>query len=204
MAWWRGVCAAAAAAAVGGGALACPEGFEASAAGVAVRYDDGAVSTFRRDRDGVVTEINLFDDPDIDGYGVIAFHGIFVIEEYDLIDGAPDPDNHERQRFDVGLKALPAPAPGLSWTGTAQVVVGNADAFGREVNLSIGAAERVSYGACSYESWPVVLRHRDIGDDYVIGMDYLPLLGIAVMRSFADFGSPADSYTPVDIAPLTP
>ncbi len=187
-----------------GGAIACPDGAEAARSGIVISYDDGSVSTYRRGGDGIVTEITLYDDPDVDGYVVVALHGLYVMEEYDLIRGVPDSATHERQSFELALKALPAPAPGLSWTGAARVAIGAEPARPREVSLSVGAAERVSYGGCGYDSWPVVLRHRDADEDYVLGLDYLPSMGIAVLRSFADFGGPADSYTPLSIAPATP
>jgi hypothetical protein len=170
------------------GALACPDGPEAARSGVVVSYDDSSVTTYVRNADGFVTETTRFADPEVEGYGVVALHGLYMVEEYDLLRGVPDSSGAERQRFESGLKALPVPAPGLSWTGVAQVAFGADPEIAREVGLSIGAAGRIAYGGCGYESWPVVLRHRDETEDYLLGMD---------------FGAPAESYTPTGIAPAT-
>jgi hypothetical protein len=183
-----------------GAALACPEGPEAARLGVAVSYEDGTVSTYRRGVDGIVNEVTLFDSAAGDGYGVVAFHGLYLIEEFDLVGGEKDLAGLERQAFPQGLKTLPAPAPGLEWTGAGEVAFGADPAIPREVSLSIGQPERVAYGACTYDSWPALLRHRDASEDYSLGFDYLPALGIAVLRSFADADTPAESYVPVAIA----
>lgn len=199
--WGRlGGAAVAAAAALAGPALAsCPAGAEAGRAGVTVRMDDGSVSHYAVDADGMVTEEALFDDPDIDGYRVHALYGLFVVDEYDLVDGAPEPSTRERQSFSLGLKGLPAPAPGLVWQGNTVVTVGDEPTFRREVSVALGLPETVDYGGCVYDSWPATVRHRDDSDDYVLSFDYLPDLQIAVFRAYADFGGEVDRYTPLSI-----
>lgn len=187
-----------------GSAATCPDGVEATRQGVVVTYDDGTVSSYRRGPDAMVDEVTLFEAGGSDGYGVVSFHGLYLVEEYDLVDGEKDLDEVERQSFAAGLKALPVPAPGLNWTGAAEVTFGVAAAIPREISLTIGLPEQVLYGACSYESWPALLRHRDAVEDYRLGFDYLPALGIAVLRSYAEEGAPAESYVPVAIAAAIP
>lgn len=200
---WSAALGAAGMLAVPLSALACPDGPEAARAGVVVSYDDGSATSYRRDGDGFVTEITLFAEPEGEGYGVVALHGLYMVEEYDILRGQPDASTRERQRFDLGLKALPLPAPGLGWSGAAHVAFGPDPEIPREVSLAIGSPERVSYGGCGYESWPVLLRHRDAAEDYMLGLDYLPSLGIAVLRSYAEFGDTPESYNPTGIAAAT-
>jgi hypothetical protein len=196
------ICAAVALAGLPAGA--CPDGSEAARAGVAVSYDDGGVSTYRRGVDGMVEEVTLFDADGTDGYGVLAFLGVYLLEEFDLVDGQKELTRLERQRFATELKALPAPAPGLEWSGTSEVVVGDAPAIPRDVSLRVGQPERVDYGGCVYDSWPAVVRHHDANDDYLLGFDYLPTLGIAVLRSFTNAGEGPQTYLPVGVAPASP
>jgi hypothetical protein len=187
-----------------GPAGACPTGEDAARAGVTVTYDDGSVSHYRRDADGVVTEESLFDDPEIDGYRVHALYGLYVLEEYDLIGGAADVVTRERQSFADGLKALPRPAPGLAWQGMAEVTMEGLAPFPREVTVTMGAPATVRYGACSYESWPAELRHRDEADEYTVTLDYLPALGIAVFRAYSGTDGGTDSFTPLSIEARMP
>lgn len=187
-----------------GAAGACPAGAEDAARGVTVVYDDGSISHYTRTADGVVIEETLFDDPDIDGYRVHALHGLYVLEEYDLIAGAPDPVSRERQSFEVGLKELPQPAPGLTWQGAVEVTTEGEPPFARTVSVAMRQPETVSYGGCSYDSWPAFLRHHDEVEDYMIALDYLPALEIAVFRGFAEVGGEVDRYTPVSIALRAP
>ena len=182
-----------------GAAGACPSGSEDAARGVTVVYDDGSVSHYWRNADGVVVEEALFDDPEIDGYRVYALHGLYVLEEYDLVGGAPDPASRDRQSFAVALKDLPLPAPGLSWQGVVEVTMEGEPPFARTVTVVMRQPETVSYGACSYESWPVLLRHQDEVEDLMIALDYLPALEITVFRGFAEVGGEVDRYTPVSI-----
>ena len=196
--------AAVAAIGLAGAAAACPSGPEAAAQGVTIVYDDGSVSHYSRDADGVVTEEALFDDPEIDGYRVHALHGLYILEEYDLVGGVPDAVSRERQSFAVALKDLPLPAPGLNWQGDVEVTVEGEPAFPRTVSVVMRQPETVAYGSCSYESWPVILRHHDEIDDYLIALDYLPALEITVFRGFAERGGEVDRYTPVSIAPRAP
>lgn len=180
-------------------AVACPMGEAAARAGVTVTYDDGSVSHFRRAADGVVTEEALFDDPEIDGYRVRALYGLYVLEEYDLIGGVADAVTRERLSFAGGLEALPQPAPGLAWQGVAEVTMEGLVPFPREVTLRMGAAGTVEYGGCRYARWPAELRHRDEDEAYTLTLDYLPELGIAVLRAFTEADGGSDRFTPVAI-----
>lgn len=183
-------------------AAACPEGRAAALAGVVVVYDDEAETTYRLEADGRLFERTLF-DPDMgDGYDVVSLHGIYVLEEYDVIDGMPALSTRERTEFEGGLAVLPAPAPGLEWEGTATHFPPYDDPHPRTVRVRIGEAGTVRYGDCAYESWPVSVDHVDATDGYGMGFDYLPALEIAVFRAHISPGYEPDSYTPVAIRPL--
>jgi len=184
-----------------GGALAqdCPDGIEAAMAGVTIVYDDGAVTHYQLLGDGTVIEETEADEfgP---GFVVRALYGIFVVDEHDLTDdGRPDESTRSIQDFGLDMSALPAPAPGLRWSGETTVKYAGEPAFSRQVTVAADRMTSVDYGGCVYDSLPVVLRHRDDVEDLLLGFDWLPSLEIAVFRSFADFGQPADRYEPLTI-----
>lgn len=181
------------------GVAACPEGRPAAMAGIVVTYDDETETTYRLESDGRVVERTMFDVEHGDGYDVISLHGFFVLEEYDLVGGMPALSTRERNEFEGGLAALPAPEPGLDWSGTATHFPPDDDPLPRTVTVRIGSAEEVRYGDCVYESWPVTVDHADAIDEYGLAFDYLPSLEIAVFRAFVEPGFPPDVYTPVSI-----
>ena len=196
--------------ALGIGALpaeACPDGQAAARAGVTVTFDDDTVVTYLLGEDGIVAETARFvgaGDPEGSGYGVLALHGLYVIEDFDLADGERDAQTVERTEFPGGLDALPAPEPGLRWSQTVLVHQDGEPPFERRVALDVGAPRTLAVGACSYESWPVTLRHDDALADDLMGLEFLPSLGIALFVSLADFGGAADRYVPLEIAPAAP
>jgi len=188
------------AAALAGPALAnCPGPADAAGAGVVLTYDDGSTTRLRLLADGVVEDLTWYGDPDGDGYLVVALYGLYTLDDVGLVDGQPDEEVREVQTFADPLKALPKPQPRLDWTGKARVVAGTSPAFDRDVSLVVGTPGRVEYGGCAYESFPATVRHRDFEADVVIRFDYLPALGIAVLRALGDHGGDEDSYNPVSI-----
>lgn len=184
-------------------ASACPEGREAARAGVVVTFDDESLIRYVLGDDDIVAETARYGDVfDIggDGYDVVAVHGIYMLEDHEVAEGERLAEYSERMSFVAGLSALPAPEPGLVWSGTSEAQLGDEPAFERTVAVSIGAAGTLAIGACSYESWPVVVRHLDEFDDVLIGLEYLPSLGISLFVSFAGFGEAAEVYAPLEIA----
>lgn len=193
--------------AIGAPAAACPMALEAARAGVEVTYDDDAVATFVLEEGGITRELTLYvgpGDPDGDGYVVRALHGLYFLEDLALEGGALLPEYSEVITFAAPLDELPAPEPGLRWSGWAMVALGDDAPFPREVSLSVGAAEALMIGDCRYESWPVLLRHRDEIEDLLRGMAYLPELGIALVQVLGDYGGAADVFTPLSIVPAAP
>ena len=183
-------------------AVACPDAGDMAAGGVEVTLDAGAVARLMPAGDGMVVDETVTEDGE--GYRITALHGLWVIEEVDILGGLPDPEEAERLEWAGGLDTLPAPEPGLAWSGTAEVTLDGLPPFAREVTVTVGAAETVEYGGCSYESWPArVANSEDIGD-YALLYDYLPLLGVAVLRAYEFEGEPPDRLTPIAIAPVTP
>lgn len=180
-------------------ALACPADFEDSAAGLIVRYEDGVTAHLTRDSDGMVTEEVRFAPDSGDGYRVLALHGLFMVEDVDIEDGAELADSMERQSFPGGVGALPEPEPGLVWSGEVTVAVGGEDST-RQVFLGLGSRSEITFGGCEYESWSATLRYSDDAGEEVLGYDYLPALGIALIRSSTDMDGAADLYTPLSIS----
>ena len=184
-----------------GGALAqaCPDSRADALAGLTVVYDDGEVVHYTLSEDNILTELTEATayDP---AWVVRALFGIYELEIHDLTeDGQIDLPTVERIDFGIPLTDLPAPAPGLRWSGDVTVKYVDEPPFPRTVSVAADQPGRVSYGGCSYDSLQVFVRHRDDEEDMVMGFDWLPQLGIAVYRSFADFGEAADIYTPVSI-----
>lgn len=180
-------------------ALACPDSLEDSEAGVVVRYDDGVIARLSRDADAMVTEDVRYASSD-DGYRTVALHGLFMIEDVDIEDGEAVAASQERQSFPEGLELLPDPETGLNWSGTVTVEIADLDPMERRISLGIGSRGEVMIGNCEYEAWPATLRYEDEGEQTVLGYDFLPALGIAILRSSADIDGEADLYTPVAIS----
>ncbi len=182
-------------------ALACPDAGD-MAEGVELTLEGGAVARLMPAGDGLVVDETVTEDGE--GYRITALHGLWVVEEVEIEGGLPDPDGAERLDWAGGLESLPAPEPGLEWSGVAEVSMDGLPPYARGVSVTIGAAETVEYGDCSYESWPVrVANSEDIGD-FALQYDYLPLLGVAVLRAYEFEGEPPDRLTPLAIAPVTP
>ena len=184
-----------------GGALGqdCPQARADALAGLTIVYDDGDVVHFTLSDDNILTEVTeaTGDEP---AWVIRAVYGLYELEIHDLTeDGEIDLPTVERMDFAVPLSELPAPEPGLRWTGEMTVKYVDELPFPRTVWVAADQPGTVSYGGCTYDSLQVFVRHRDDDDDTVLGFDWLPALGIAVYRSFADFGGRPDISTPVAI-----
>ena len=182
----------------------CPGADQAAAAGVIVGFDDGSTSHLRLLTDGMVEDLTWYEAPGGDGYRVRALFGLYTVEDVGLEGGLADEAGREIQTFAEPIGSLPAPAPRLAWSGQARVVPGDDEAFDREVSVAVGLPEQVNYGGCRYESLPAAVRHRDDLDDVIMRFDYLPALGVAVLRALGDYGGAEDSYAAVSIRAAEP
>ncbi len=202
--WHTGTCAVGALLLVTGSAVAsCPAGPDALTAGIVVRYDDGSVSTFRSGgAAGVVVEEAVYNDPDHDVDADIyrTLFGIYEVEAMGMRGGVPVPDTVVRRTFAAATDDLPRPAPGLVWTGRAEVAYGADPALAAEITVTVGGPQRIGVGACSYDSLTVLVREVDPEVESVLVFDWLPDLGIGLYRAYVEAGVDLELYTPTSIA----
>ena len=183
-------------------ALACPDAADMAAGGAELTLEEGAVVRLMPAGDGIVVDETVTEDGE--GFRMTALHGLWILEEVEILGGVPDADLAERQDFPGGLEGLPAPEPGLEWSGVAEVTVEDMPPFEREVEVSIGPAGTVTYGDCSYENWPARVRKTEDFGSFAMQFDYLPELGAAVLRAYEFEGESPDRLTPQSIRAFQP
>lgn len=186
------------------GAVACPSAPPAPGEVIRVEYASGDALLVALREDGL--QISDFVEADFEDeiYREVGLHGLHVVEMVLVDEEGAVIDRPEFVVFGDAAETLPAPEPGLTWEGTAAGSdMGGDTVWPRRISLAIGAETEVDYGGCTYAAWPV---ERETETDYPEGrerlaerLDYLPDLGIAVLRRIEEEGFAPEVLDPETI-----
>lgn len=176
---------------------ACPVAEDLSR-GIRVTFDDGGTQSFRRAGEPGVVRIagRAWDGS---AYRMEVGQGLYVLT-YVYLGADGMPDEASRVSYDYGMAPaeLPVPAPG----GRFQAVATMTDAtgvFAQAISQAAGEVERREIGGCSYDVLPLGIAY-DTVNAYTEGLDYLPELGIALLRWQEGSDIPRHDAAPVSIA----
>lgn len=170
----------------------CPTAAD-MASGVEVAFSDGTSVVLSRAADGRVRA----EAPARDGlpaFRSVLAQGFWEVEAQEVAPEGEEPQaSHLVMHYPVEPEALPAPAPGLRWTGWATPQFEGMLLRSDTLSLRVGAPRPLVLGDCRWEVWPVTVavkrateaaeRRRHL---------FLPELGAAV-----DLGGEADGAAPV-------
>jgi len=165
-----------------------------------LRDSGGGVSVYERLNETTLREMIREKDAETD-YVYELRHGIFILTEYELRDGAEVPGTRSQASYDIPEADLPRPVAGLRWSGTA-VHVNGADRYEELLSLVVSPGAEVTYGACSYPALALTLTVTYEGGATIQRFDFLPDLEIAVLRQLSEPGEPDLLYDPVAFAVL--
>lgn len=158
----------------------CPASRDDARSGIEVVIDDGARMIVTRGDDGIVTEDWTYED----GFRlrIRAMHGVHPVEIAELDDaGLVVPGTEETTIYAEPFP--PEPVLGAEWSSSARILYGQEDG-GEIFHASIARAEGVlSIGACSYGTVTVTQRITDGGEVRMEEVDFLPDLGVAILRA---------------------
>lgn len=175
----------------------CPASTADAARGIVISYDDGGASrTVLDPATGDTVEIATF----ADGY---AFRsdlalGLVTMRLVDLDTGGAEIADT------VGVYAY-TPArpesivPGTQWSAR-YTYVNAAETIEGSFLLSVWAETGVTIGGCTYRSYPVTTLGRDAEFTFLTQMDYLPDLGISILRGYGEPFSDTAVIQPLTIA----
>lgn len=187
-------------AAAGSALAACPQGPEDAFVGIALVYDDDAQTVLQRLPGDLVAETVLFDVDEGGGYRVIAIHGLYPVEEYQIFEGEPVEGSREVYRFGDDAPAPAAPTAGMHWSAEMEYADEAGTVTTRLFEVRVGAPEQVRYGACVYPSLPVTTIQHDPDFDITTTFDWLVTLEIPVFRSYAEGDFDPEVYEVLDIS----
>lgn len=171
------------------GASECPQSF---GSGLIVVSDDGGEARLTMGANGLLQEVVTF--PDGGDFRTESLSGVFILFWAEIDQNGNDiPDSVERWTPDVPLSDLPAIVTGANFSGQFSVAYGDGDTDVASVMMSVGAEVTRSFGACSYAVLPVTMRERfNEDEDYLTAFDYIPALGVALIRATGDWGRAPD------------
>ncbi|MFN3972627.1 MAG: hypothetical protein ACK4L4_14855 [Gemmobacter sp.] len=180
----------------------CPASRADAEAGIEVTMDEGSIVYLTRAPDGIVTEDWIY----ADGFRlrIRAVHGVHATEITELDqNGNPVPGTDEITTFDAPLP--PEPELGDEWSTQARMRYGPDDG-GEIVYASIArAAGELVIGPCRYASVTVTARITDGGEARLEEVDFLPALGVAILRATGGgLGEDLSVFAPVTIGPMAP
>lgn len=179
-------------------AAACPTTSQDSVRGIIVTLDDGTRVTMRRDAaTRIVAE--TWDDPaDQTAFREELLHGLHLLASHDLDEaGHPAFATGTRYRFLDG--PLPDPADGVAWSGRVEVTQpeGIHDAI---YSFTVGALREISIGGCTLAALPVTSILREPDYSWASRIDFVPVLGIGLLRENGELMGEKTSHVPVSIA----
>ncbi len=176
----------------------------ALARGVAVTFENGDVTIMQRRADGTIRLEESF----ASGAPTIRLHaarGIYYVQEYELdVEGREAPGTRLDILFPLPLSELPEPAAGIGWSGQTL----NRLPGGRErpeaTSLRFEAGPTLRLSGCDYETLAADLRY-DWGAEggLTLRYDYLPALGVGIVRSSQFDGETAYEKVPVALTPAS-
>jgi hypothetical protein len=178
----------------------CPQTFADVVRGVTVDYADGARSAFRLDLgSGEVSE----DWTPADGTGVrtILGHGLHLLRVEDIVKVDP-PTAGASYAYDS--PPPPVEKPGQTWDigyRMTDIFVGTVE--GRYAG-TVGPMGEIRIGDCSYKGHGVSLALREPGFTNYLQVDYIPALGLSVLRGYGSSLADIAVATPVAIRVTKP
>jgi hypothetical protein len=187
-------------------AATCPVSRADAEAGVLVTMDDGSTIVITRGAANTVSEDWTY--PDGFRLRLRAVHGVHAIEFGEIdAEGAIVPGTEETTEFAGAMP--PEPVPGQVWSTTGRVFYGPKDSRedGGEItyNSVVRAEGTLQIGACTYAALTVTNRIGDASGARLEEVDFLPDLGVAILRVTAGgLGQDRTTMTPVSIAPGPP
>lgn len=186
------VCAAAPAA-----AETCPATTADAARGIVVSYKDGSTSHTVLDP-ATGDTVETFRYPD--GF---AFRNDLVLSliSVRLVDISADgTENAEATSTYTYTPARPESlGPGTQWTAS-YTFVSATDTIEGSFLLSVGPETSLAIGTCTFRAFPVTTLGRDADFAFLSQIDYLPDLGISLIRGYGELFADAVSVTPLTIA----
>jgi hypothetical protein len=175
----------------------CPATTADAARGIAVSYDDGSTSHTVLDP-ATGDTVETFRYPD--GF---AFRNDLVLSliSVRLVDISADgTENPQAVSTYTYTPARPERLePGTQWTASYRFVSAT-DAVEGQFLLSVWAETSVTIGGCTFRAFPVTTLGRDAEFAFLSQIDYLPDLGISLIRGYGELFADAVSVTPLTIA----
>lgn len=155
--------------------------------GIVVTFETGDRTIVRRTGDGTQVIDETY-GPDQPAQRFRAWHGIYVVEEFELAsDGSKVPGTGLAVEFGVDPATLPRPAAGVTWTGRTVNVFDGGDRRNETTSVAFRPLPPVTFGDCTYAALDAALTY-DRGHDGALHLryHYLPDLDTAILLSTQD------------------
>lgn len=181
----------------GAGAAQCPATRADAAAGLTVITDDGSTVVIRRGPDGLVTEDWTYDG----GYRqrVLALHGVHAVQIGEI---GPDDqliaETVDTMTYDAPLPGEPPGVRDWSTPGGEQRAAGPVVPV--SYTSSVTGLGELAIGGCGYKSVSISNRIEGGERPRTEVVDFLPALGIAVLRGFTGEDGDLTVITPTAIS----
>jgi hypothetical protein len=175
---------------------ACPDTLAAAANGILITYANGASAELTRDlTSGKVVE-RFYDGAeyravnDLDqGIHMLGWTGVDALGA--VIQGS-------QGGYDFKTPLPTGIAPGQEWSVDYQTT-------GRESNVSgtyvgkVAAEEKLLIGQCTYDVLPVTMSLTEEGFVSLVRADYIPALGLSILRAYGEPAGETTLLTPITI-----
>lgn len=178
----------------------CPQAGDVKGAGVVVGFSDGSRVVYSAHSDPQrMVEVNLLPDTASD-FWVESWLGVYPLADGRVRRGAPDRTYFAQSIYPAPLEELPAPAPGVSWSGVLKEVDSRGAALGQtSLTVKFGGQRPLVIGGCAYQAIQIETLFADAEGGFQGTLDYLPDLGISIQTAGGDLGDLLDFYLPVSI-----
>ena len=172
--------------------------------GVVVAFENGDLTTMRRTADGTIQ----VDESFANGNPTIrlrAARGIYYYQEFELdAAGQEVPGSRLDIVFPVPFAELPAPAAGIEWAGRTLNRFADGTERPEETSIRFDQGAPLRLSGCDYAVLDAALRY-DWGAEggLTLRYDYLPALGVGIVRSSQFDGEARNEKVPVALTPAT-
>jgi hypothetical protein len=180
-----------------GAVVACPATLADADKGILVTYSNGSTAELRRDPDtGTVTELYI----ESDGFRTLneIEKGIHLLSwaEADaagaVVEGTSSTNIFEAAPPDEL-------APGTNWSVPYRITGALEGARGTYTG-QVGVVARLEIGTCGYDILPVTLTLKDQDFTALVRLDYVPALGLSLLRATGELAGETTLLTPISIA----
>ena len=191
----RSISAIALSLAAGAAMADCPSTLADAANGVYVEFSDLLVRYDRRP-DGTVEEME-FDTATNSFFRYLSHHGIFILQSWEMIGTLLQTDTHEVITYDVPLP--PQITANMTFAAQSLVRYGTDAPFNEPLQITVGAQEMQTIGACTMATLPVRMQTGPAGDVYISNFTYFPALGFGIFVGGGPIGGTQDVFRPIYI-----